>query len=156
MKTPKGYRVGVMIVVTLLFIFPMVLNAAQITTHFQGYLTLPDGNPLNGTIDLEFNIYSVPEGGTAIWTENHAGLLVSNGIANVNLGATTALSSELFQGERYVSARIVGGEEVMARRQIVSLFFAITALNANQGKYAFCGLSCDFSINTDCGFGYPL
>jgi hypothetical protein len=132
MKTRKGYRVGVLIVMSLVFVFPMVLNAAQITTHFQGYLALPDGKPLNGTIDLEFNIYSVPEGGTAIWTENHTGVLVSNGIANVNIGGTTALSSELFQGVRYISAKIVGGEEVMARRQIISLFFAIKSKEAEQ------------------------
>jgi len=43
-----------------------------------------------------------------------------------------------------------------ALQQSVRLFLAVTTLNANQGKYAFFGLSNHFFINMNCGFGYPL
>lgn len=56
------------------------------TFAYQGFLTNTTGQPINGNRALTFRLYSVPTGGTAIWTEVRNVVSIQNGLFNVRLG----------------------------------------------------------------------
>jgi len=62
------------------------VNAAIPTTmDFQGFLTDPSGNPINGNQSVTFTIYDAVSGGNNLWTETQT-VSVSNGLFNAVLG----------------------------------------------------------------------
>jgi hypothetical protein len=82
------------------------------TLNFQGYLTAPDGTPINTTVDMTFRIYNAPTGGTLIWQEQHfeppggvAGVDIVQGVFSVQLGNITPLPSNLGD-DLYVEVQI--------------------------------------------------
>ena len=59
---------------------------------FQGKL-VESGTPPTGTRNIEFKLYDVVTGGTALWTENHVAVPVTAGLFNVELGGGTSFAS---------------------------------------------------------------
>src|SRR5215471_13663372 len=71
---------------------------AAITTliTYQGFLKDASSTPVNNTLTLTFSLFSGSSGGTALWTEVHAGVVVAGGIFSVQLGSVTAFPPQLF------------------------------------------------------------
>lgn len=62
--------------------------------NFQGRLTDASGNPLSGTYDMQFKLYSAASGGTLLWAEtrtaaNANSVTVTSGLFSVRLGEGT-------------------------------------------------------------------
>ena len=65
---------------------------------YQGTLMSRDSQPLNGTFDMVFSIYSEPTGGNPIWVEERMGVNavpVQNGLFNLMLGSLVPLPESL-------------------------------------------------------------
>lgn len=65
--------------------------------NFQGRLTDASGNPLTGTYDMQFKLYSAASGGTLLWAEtrtaaNSNAVTVTSGLFSVRLGEGTLVA----------------------------------------------------------------
>jgi hypothetical protein len=115
-------------------------NAVPSLLNYQAYLTDDGGAPLSGTLNLEFAIYSSLSGGTALWTEAHAGSAVDAGIFHVVLGGTTALDPALFNASALWLETRVDGTPLVPRRPFLSVPYAF---HANVADVALSGGSGD-------------
>lgn len=76
---------------------------------YQGLLATSAGIPLaDGSYDLQFHIFEVPTGGTALWSESHAGVPLERGIFNVILGSVASLNIA-FDKPLFVEATVTSG-----------------------------------------------
>src|SRR4030067_1859369 len=75
---------GILMVMGLLLLlsFSSVHAAIPYTINYQGYLTDSGGDPIDGTVSMVFSLYTVPTGGTALWSEIQS-VSVKNGIYSV-------------------------------------------------------------------------
>jgi hypothetical protein len=106
-------------------------------TH-QGYL-VESGEPISGTMNLEFGLYSASSGGSPLWEETHNSVQVSGGYYTVILGNSTPFEATLFSDtSRYlqVSVDTGGGFVDLPRQAITSVPFAFQAAVADQATEA--------------------
>jgi hypothetical protein len=61
------------------------------TISWQGIVTDNEGNTLNGTYDVTVKLYDAESEGTALWTETHTALEITDGLANLTLGSVERL-----------------------------------------------------------------
>jgi hypothetical protein len=116
---------------------------------FQGKLLDPVTNlPKNGNISMQFRLYDVPTGGTALYTEPSAGSVlvpVNNGVFSYNIGTGALLTADLFRGaSAYLGITIVGDAEMLPRQPLSMSAYAFTAMQ----------LVSDASIRVNPGVSY--
>jgi len=105
--------------------------------NFQGMLSDDTGQPLNGTCKLEFSIYNALSGGTALWTEQHLGVVVENGLFSVVLGEFLSIPDSVFnEAERYLGISIGTNPQLTPRIQLTSVGYAYRALVADSASVA--------------------
>lgn len=116
--------------------------------NYQGVLRGGSGEMLAaGTRTVEFRLYSLPTGGSALWGRGYAVILDTNGLFNVTLtdgsgsqvsdpsaaGATLpyviAHNSSLFLG-----VLVTGNTEIAPRQQLLSVPFAMMAGDVKQSS----------------------
>ena len=110
-------------------IFTLVgLRAQEIPQliHYLGNLASSNGNAVNDNLQMIFRIYDQETAGSLLWTEIHDGVVVEEGLFNVQIGTITEFSADLFQGGRYLEIS-VAGETLSPRQKIGSLPFALVA-----------------------------
>jgi len=73
-------------IVLLLLWSQLSLAAIPNNISYQGYLTDPAGAPVDATLSITFNIYSVSTSGTPLWSDTQS-VAVSKGLFSVELGA---------------------------------------------------------------------
>ena len=124
-------NVGTLILVALmLFVYrasaapngPAAPDATPGTISYQGMLNDAAGQPINGSTNITFRLYSVPTGGTALWTEAHSGanaVPISNGLFNVLLGSLTPIPASVWSNANVYLGVQVGGDAEMSPREIV-------------------------------------
>jgi hypothetical protein len=101
---------------------------------FQGLLLDSGGQKVNGAVDLVFTLYDAPTGGTALWTESHPDVQVSDGVYGVTLGTTTPLTPTIL-GSGNVHLQIsVDGETLTPRRQLLAVPYAVRAQTAENSE----------------------
>lgn len=96
--------------------------------NYQGRLTDASGNALTGSYSMVFKLYSVPTGGTALWTESWSGanaVSVTDGQFNVLLGSLTSLPSPLPSGDLYLGVAVSSDPEMTPRERLVSVPYAL-------------------------------
>ena len=104
--------------------------------NFQGVLTDDAGTSRDGTFNFYFRIYDAAGGGTQLWAEEQDGVLVTNGVYNVQLGVTTGLSADVFAGDaHYLQVEVYNSDtgtwEVLSPRlRLTSTAFALRAGDA--------------------------
>jgi hypothetical protein len=104
--------------------------------NFQGLLLDSAGQPLTGTVSLQLQLFAAASGGSALWTETHASVSVTNGIYDVVLGSLTPLTPALFSASpRYLQVT-VNGQVLSPRREFVAVPFALKAETANSATTA--------------------
>lgn len=90
---------------------------------FAGTLTSSDGQPLRGTVGVNFYLYAEQEGGAPLWMETQNVRPDSNGHYSAMLGSASAhgIPAEVFVGgsARWLSVQ-VSGEVEQARRDFKS------------------------------------
>lgn len=80
------------------------------TVNYQGYLTDSGGDPISGTVTLNFSIWDASSGGSSVWNETHTGVSVVGGYFSVLLGSEgTPLGPDYFKGTpRYLQVTYDG------------------------------------------------
>ena len=79
--------------------------------NYQAVLTDADGNPINGSRDIQFKIYDAATNGTELWSETHT-VTVTDGLFNVLLGLITPIPYSVFDGSnRYLSLKVSSDPE---------------------------------------------
>jgi hypothetical protein len=92
---------------------------------YQGRLTTPDGESVaDGPYQLTFSIYNVPEGGLALWTEQHIDVPVIDGLFSVILGSLIPLDDSVFVGGESYLAVQVGADLIQPRTRLTSAAYA--------------------------------
>jgi hypothetical protein len=90
--------------------------------NFQGTLADASGNPITGTLSIQFSLYTDPTAGTLLWTETEPSVNISNGFFDVNLGQFTPLGDAVFNNPAIWLGIAVGGDpELTPRTRIVSV-----------------------------------
>jgi microcystin-dependent protein len=125
------------VILTLLLMINITAQAASTVPqliNYQGRLTDANGAPLDGTYQLEFNIYDASSEGTIQWgPQVFLAVPVINGVFNVVLGTTDTAGkaiSEAFTAEgRYLGIKLDTSTEITPRQQILSAPYAIKAQN---------------------------
>jgi hypothetical protein len=112
------------------------------TLSYQGVLQDGAGNPVpDGNYALTFRIYSVPAGGTALWTENQT-LAVQGGILNAVLGSTTALNLP-FNVKYWLGTSVASEAELTPRVELTASPYAMRAARADSA-----GLTLPYHVTT--------
>ncbi len=127
----------------LLFLAAPVLaqQPVPLLINFQGKLTDPNQAPIDGLADVTFSIYDAETDDTLLWSEDHTGITVTNGIFNVLIGdgtpdpANTGDISTVFTGEdRWLEVQVGSDPAMEPRQKITSVAYSIhssTAANAD-------------------------
>jgi len=99
----------------VLFLAACGTPEVQKRMYYQGRLTDNRGNPIDGTRNLVFRLYTVATEGTAVWQETHNGVDVVQGLFSVVLGTTTPLDPGDFHRPLWIEVVVQG--QTLADRQ---------------------------------------
>lgn len=112
--------------------------AVPVLIGHSGRLLDSDDAPISGTIDITYAIFETPTGGTALWTETHPNVEVTNGLFSATLGSIVPLTTDIVAGsggggggaialERYLEVRIGGDPPISPRTRLAAAPFAVAA-----------------------------
>jgi len=114
------------------FMVPWTASAAvPQAVPYQGQLTSAAGVPVNGVVNITFNLYTAATGGVALWSETHHGVNVSKGLFNVTLGSVTAFPVGVFSTMTYLGVTLGGDPEMSPRTKLDSAPYAMHADDAD-------------------------
>ena len=102
--------------------------------NYQGKLTNPGGQPINGPVSMVFKIYSGASGGSALYTETQT-VTVANGIFNVAIGSVTPLALP-FNIPYYLGITVGTDAEMTPREAVLTSPYAFQALSATSATSA--------------------
>jgi hypothetical protein len=132
-KKPTVYIFNILAALVLLVIIPsLCLSAVPLRVNYQGYLT-SSGAPFDGTVPMTFSVYTALSGGSALWTETHASVAVTNGVYNIILGSVDPLDLP-FDTQYYLGVQVGADAEMTPRQQLTSIGYAI---NADTAEFAY-------------------
>jgi hypothetical protein len=96
--------------------------------NLQGQLTYSNGDPIDSTVAITFDIYNVPSSGTSMWSETHSSVTVTDGVFDVVLGSSNSLPDTLFANNDslYVQST-VGSTIISPRIRLASVPWAFDA-----------------------------
>ena len=115
---------------TSLILASSTFAAAPNLLNYQGRLTTPGGTPVvDNTYAVTFSIFSVPSGGSALWTETQAVTTVG-GIFSAILGSTIPFTDGMFaDSTRYLGIKVGADPEILPRTRLTSVPFALSSNN---------------------------
>lgn len=121
----------VIIFITLCFFVPSIFAQAPQLINYQGRLN-QGANPANGAFSMVFSIYSVANGGTALYTETQS-VNVSDGVFNVLIGSGTAIPTNVFTnaGDRFLGVKVGTDTEMTPRFRLASVAYAVRATQSD-------------------------
>ena len=96
---------------------------------YQGVLVDAGGQPVNGLVPMLFRLYSMPSGGSALYSETQT-VNVTNGVFNVAIGAVTPVSLP-FDTPYYLGIKVGTDAEMTPRQALLSSPYARRAEMAN-------------------------
>jgi hypothetical protein len=99
---------------------------SQTLLSYQGTLTDPDGNPIDGTVAMEFALYDAALAGSLLWGPESQSVEVSDGLFHVLLGSVEPIDPANLTGDLYLNIT-VNGEGMSPRELITSIAYAIEA-----------------------------
>jgi hypothetical protein len=111
--------------------------------NYQGFLTKPNGSPVNdGNYLIKFTIWkheSSTDPSDSLWSSGYREIKVTNGLFSYDLGDTIALPHDLFATgtTRWLGIKVGADPELTPRSKLTSLPYAYQALRADSAGYAF-------------------
>ncbi len=115
-------------IVLLLVAFAAAVFAAPVeeVVSFQGKI-VEGGVPVDGTRNIHFYMYNVSTGGVSIWNELHAGVPVTAGLFNVELGAATTFTGAGvdFSEQYWIGISVAAGPEITPRFKLGASPYAL-------------------------------
>ncbi len=100
------------------------------TINYQGRLADSSGTPIdnpNPGLGMTFALYDVESGGSAVWTETHANVPVSEGLFSVRLGSISALDTSHLTGDRWLGIQVGTDPEMTPREKLTAVPYAMQA-----------------------------
>lgn len=128
------------------------------TISYQGFLTDDLGDPVDGPVNLQFDLFKDSSGGISLWTETHNAVQVDQGYFAVQLGSITPLSAADFalpvgSSNLYIQVSILpvgGGQIALPRQPLASAPYAFLAEQAAAAPWSgISGLPAGFADNLD-------
>jgi hypothetical protein len=117
MKDVRGRVVAIALLAVGLGVCSTVTNAAEIS--YQGYLEEMSGQPVNGSVRLEFGLHSSSEPGSPVlWSEMHERVRVQRGVFDVVLGAMNPLDLETLSRDPLWLETAVNGSALSPLRKL--------------------------------------
>lgn len=106
-----------LIVMTQVFAAPRPIN-------YQGYLTQPDGSPIDTIVAMEVELWTAATAGTLLYSESHAAVTVSSGRFSIEISTGTPVSgsfdADQFQQDTWL-ALTINGELLNPRTRLGSV-----------------------------------
>ncbi len=103
--------------------------AVPLKINVQGVLRDNAGQPVDGSHNLTFRLYTVPSGGTPVYTEAHVGVPVDGGLFQAILGNSSPLDPAVFSSSQlHLGVSVDADAELSPRQEIVSVPYALHAL----------------------------
>ena len=135
MKDSGKAYVRLMVVLSILLLSVSIVYATvPERINYQGYLSDKNGNPITTAVTITVRIYTVPSGGTPLWTEQHV-VVPDEGIYNIVLGSMEPLYLDYYLHDLfYLGVQIGTDAEMTPRQEVTSVGSAHTAdraLNLN-------------------------
>ncbi len=128
---------GAVTVLAVLLSASLVLGQVSVPNliNFQGRLTDASNNPVaDGSHTVNFTIWTLPSGGSNVWTENTS-QSTSGGLFTHNLGSVTALPQTLFQDYDSLFLQIqADGQIITPRIKLTSTPYTRLANNLEVGS----------------------
>ena len=119
------------LLILFISIFSLSVHAVPSTVNYQGYLTTPDGSPIDESVSIKFSLYDAKNAGTLKWTETQAAVVVSNGLLTVQLGSVTPFTTEQFDIPLWLGIKVGNDAEMSPLQALNSVVYAHKADDAN-------------------------
>jgi hypothetical protein len=97
------------------------------TVNYQGRLADRLGTPIDDTVSLTFALYETETGGTAVWSESHSAVPVSDGLFSVRLGQITPLSADLLAENLWLEVQVDTDPPMTPREKLAAVPYAMQA-----------------------------
>jgi trimeric autotransporter adhesin len=134
MNEKRGIRFLKIMVAVVMFCLYIMAEGANGSVperiNYQGYLTDKNGNPINAGVTITVSIYTVPTGGTPLWTEQHI-VVPDSGVYNLVLGSMEPLYLDYSLHDLfYLGVKVGSDAEMTPRQEVTSVGSAHTAWTA--------------------------
>lgn len=106
----KKTLITLTILIGFIFAEDPILNVQGVLRDADG-VAVPDGE----NYQLTFHLYDVVDGGSSLWSEDHTGVSVINGVYSVELGGVSTLGGLAFDAPYYLGIAVNGGAESTPR-----------------------------------------
>ena len=114
-----------------LFILPLELGAIPNLLKQQGRLVDSNTNPVTGSVEVTFQIYTSPEAQSSIWSETLT-VTLDDGYYTVLLGDTVPFETDTFESDDlYMGITLEDNAEFLPRNRIASVAFALYSNHSN-------------------------
>ena len=127
-KRHLSFPLPIMLLLLFILTVSSALAAIPQTINYQGYLTDPQGTPIDETVTVTFSIYPNTTEMSPLWTETQT-VRVTDGIFSVNLGNITPLSLP-FDTAYYLGVTVGSDSEMTPRQPLTSSPYAFRAATA--------------------------
>src|SRR3989339_66718 len=108
----------ILVVLSVLVVFPMPVSAFNQQLNYQGKLTtLLNAAVPDGDYSMVFSLYTVSSGGVNIWTETQT-ITVTSGLFSAMLGTSTPLSTVDFNQTLYLGVKVGADAEMTPRKTL--------------------------------------
>lgn len=125
---------GVLATVAMLFAFvaaDAVLAATPGEINFQGLLLDSGGQVVNGSVDLDFELFDAATDGTSLWSESQSGVSVLDGVYDVALGSVTPIGASVLASGNVWLEITVEGETLAPRQRLLAVPYALRSAEAD-------------------------
>lgn len=119
-------RLLMLVALFCLFALPVQATVPQLLSH-QGLLTDSGGTALTGSFDITVALYNVDTGGSALWTETHTGVVVTDGIYGILLGSNGSPLTLPFDVQYWLGVQVAPDSEMTPRIRLAAGAYALNA-----------------------------
>ena len=117
------------------------------TMNLQGTLTDPQGDPIDGQIEITFRIYSEESGSLALWGETQS-VAARDGRIGLLLGGVVPLIPDIFTGQRWLGIQVGNDPEMAPRLPITSAATSFISERASDLDCDGCVGSAQLALNS--------
>ena len=132
-KTPIA-----LIIILALSILTISVNAeVPQKINYQGRLTDDVGNPINGSVSINFKIFANDiDTGDSVWSSGSQLVQVTDGLFTYELGSAEPIPANIFHESQLYLSISVGNDPELLRHQLITVPYAFSSINSDTAHYA--------------------